>query len=271
VKLLLLSDLHMEFAPFTPDPQAVEEADVVVLAGDIHKGVMGIRWAAETFPSKPVIYVAGNHEFYGGHWDQTLAEMRAEAKALGIHFLENDSVEIDGLRFLGCTLWTDFDYFQYKGRDRRKGAMLAAERGMNDFYLIAAEPLHEGQWGNNGPRLSALHTLCRHQHSLTWLRRELPKGAPARTVVVVHHCPRAESVAPRWVDHSVTPCFASRLPTKVLLGAGLWVHGHTHDSHDYLVGNRTRVVCNPRGYPLPSGADENRAFNLGLLLEVQQQ
>jgi predicted phosphodiesterase len=270
VKLLLLSDLHLEFAPFTPEPPAAAAADVVVLTGDIHVGVKGIRWAAETFPGKPVIYVAGNHEFYGGHWDTTLAEMRAEAKALDVHFLEDDVIEIDGVRFLGCSLWTDFDYFKYKGRERRRGAMIAAALGMNDFYLIAAEPLHKGQRGTNRAPLTVQHTLNRHQQSLAWLRQELSKGVPARTIVVVHHCPRAESVAPRWVDHSVTPCFASRLPTKVLLGAGLWVHGHTHDSHDYLVGNRTRVVCNPRGYPLPSGADENRAFNPGLLLEVQE-
>jgi Icc-related predicted phosphoesterase len=226
VKLLVLSDLHVEFAPFVPGADASAAADVVVLAGDIHKGVLGIRWAAETFPGKPVVYVAGNHEFYGGHWERTLAEMRAEAKELGIQFLENDSIEIGGVRFLGCTLWTDFEYFRYSGRDRRKGATFAAERGMNDFYLIAAEPLHEGQWGNRGPRLSALHTVHRHQESLAWLRGELPKGDPARTVVVVHHAPRAESVAPRFGDHPLTPAFASRLPDKLLRSAALWVHGH---------------------------------------------
>ncbi len=87
--------------------------------------------------------------------------------------------------------------------------------------------------------------------------------------MVVHHCPRAESVAPHWVDHSLNPCFASRLPDEVLLGAGLWVHGHTHESCEYRIG-AARVVCNPRGYPLSSGANENRAFNPGLLLEVRQ-
>src|SRR6185369_1404446 len=69
--------------------------------GDINKGELGIHWAASTFPGKQVIYVAGNHEFYGGHWDSTLTTMRAEAKQSGIHFLENDSIEIDGVRFLG--------------------------------------------------------------------------------------------------------------------------------------------------------------------------
>lgn len=262
MKILLLSDLHIEFAPFTPDPQAATAADVVVLAGDIDKGVKGIRWAAEAFAGKPVIYVAGNHEFYGGHWANTLAEMRAEAKALGIHFLENDSVEIDGLRFLGCALWTDFQYLQH---EHRTGAMRAAERGMNDFRLIKATPLPDVHWNTKRHRLTALHTLRRHQQSLAWLRQDLPKGDLARTVVVVHHAPRAESVASRFADDSLTPAFASRLPDDLLLGARLWVHGHMHDSCDYLVGSRTRVVCNPRGYPLSRGGFENPAFNPGLL------
>jgi hypothetical protein len=259
MKLLLLSDLHLEFAPFTPDPQATAEADVVVLAGDIDKGVNGIRWAAEDFAGKPVVYVAGNHEFYGGHWDTTLAEMRAEAKALGIHFLEDDSVEIDGIRFLGCSLWTDFEYFQYTGRERRKGAMQAAERGMNDFRLIQADPLPNVQ-NTRRDLLTAQHTLDRHKWSLGFLGVELNGGGlpPTRTVVVVHHAPRAESVAPRYADHSLNPAFASRLPDNLLTGATLWVHGHTHASCSYQVGS-TRVECNPRGYPLSGGGFENPA------------
>ncbi len=175
MKLLVLSDLHLEFEPFIPDPQAVAEADVVVLAGDIDVGVNGIRWAAEAFAGKPVVYVAGNHEFYDGHWDNSLGEMRAEAKALRIHFLENDSVEIDGLRILGCTLWTDFDYF---GRDRRNGAMHQVESrtGMTDFGVIKADPLPDVHWKTKRHRLTALHTLRRHQESLAWLQGELPRG-----------------------------------------------------------------------------------------------
>jgi hypothetical protein len=277
VKLLLLSDLHLEFAPFAPDPQAVDEADVVVLAGDIDKGAKGIRWAAETFPGKPVVYVAGNHEFYGGQWDATLAEMRAEAKPLGIHFLEDDAVELGGIRFVGCTLWTDFNYFPSAGLERRKGSMQAAamqdaERGMNDFRLIKADPLPDVQntaGSTRGDRLTAQHTLDRHKWSLGFLGVELNGGGlpPTRTVVVVHHAPRAESVAPRYADHSLNPAFASRLPDDLLTGATLWVHGHTHASCSYQVGS-TRVECNPRGYPLSGGGFENPAFNPGLLVST---
>jgi len=177
-----------------------------------------------------VIYVAGNHEFYGGHWDSTLTTMRAEAKQSGIHFLENDSIEIDGVRFLGCTLWTDFDYF---GRNHRRAALRAVERGMADFRVIEANPLPDNiSPTNNRHRLTALHTLRRHQVSVAWLRKELPKGDRARTVVVVHHCPRAESIAPRYATNNLTPGFASNLPGELLGCARLWVHGHVHDSCD---------------------------------------
>ena len=102
MKLLVLSDLHVEYASFEPDTNATKAADVVVLAGDIHKGADGIEWARETFPDKAIIYVAGNHEFYGQHWDAHLEHLRRKATIHDIHFLENDAVTIEGVRFLGA-------------------------------------------------------------------------------------------------------------------------------------------------------------------------
>ena len=84
MKLLVLSDLHVEFAPFVPDAEAIQAADVVVLAGDIHKGVQGMDWARKTFLNQEIIYVAGNHEFYGQHWDKLLDRLRAQARVHGI-------------------------------------------------------------------------------------------------------------------------------------------------------------------------------------------
>src|SRR3989442_5778678 len=109
MKLLVLSDLHLEFAAFELDRTAAEAADVVVLAGYIHQGTEGIGWARQTFPDKPIVYVAGNHEFYGHHWTRLLDELRLQAGAHGVHFLENESITVQGIRFLGCSLWTDFE------------------------------------------------------------------------------------------------------------------------------------------------------------------
>ena len=267
MKLLALSDLHLEFAPFAPDPVAVAAADVVVLAGDIHQGARDMAWARRAFTGKRIIYVAGNHEFYGHHWDAHLALLRAQAGLHGIDFLENDTVTIDGVRFLGATLWTDFAYF---GASRRSQNMRLAEHTLNDFRLINADPLLPGEgaaklgdqavdsldsldpldpvYRQRSTRLTPGHTLRRHEESMAWLRAELPRGDPDKTVVVTHHFPHQHSCAPQWANDPVTAIFGSKLPHDVLLGARLWIHGHTHDSCDFHLGESSApcVWCTTR-------------------------
>lgn len=264
MKILVLSDLHLEFVAFEPDQDAVRAADVVVLAGDIHMGVDGILWACKTFVDKPVVYVAGNHEFYGGDWDETLDQMRETAKVNDVYFLEDACVTIAGVRFLGCTLWTDFEYF---GQYVIGKLMYEAEHNFSDYtainYLLPTN------------RLTARATLRRHQASRAWLEAELPKGDPAHTVVVTHHYPHKNSTAPKYAGNALTAIFGSHLPEGLLLQAGLWIHGHTHGSSDYRVDGEihgvkryVRVICNPRGYPrgfIP-GDLENQNFNPGLLV-----
>jgi predicted phosphodiesterase len=275
MKLLVLSDLHVEFAPFEPDVEATEAADVVVLAGDIHKGAQGMAWAKKTFPNQKIIYVAGNHEFYGQHWDKLLDRLRAQARVHGIHFLENEAVTIEGIRFLGATLWTDFELF---GSENRPRTMVTAKHGMNDFQSIQAEPfVNEGKRsGYKRLKLTPFHTLQRHQESLAWLKQELQNGVPGmpeRTVVVSHHYPHPHSTHSRWMNDDISAIYGSNLPEDILLGANLWIHGHTHHSCDYKLENSTtsvRVVCNPRGYPVgwKKKDFENPNFNPGLLIEI---
>ena len=252
MKLLVLSDLHVEFSPFSPNPVAAAAADVVVLAGDIHKGREVVPWARRTFEDKPVVLVAGNHEFYWGEWDRTLDALRKEALAHQVHFLENDAITLEGVRFLGTSLWTDFAYF---GQHTVEEAMAAARQFMTDYRRIAG--------------CTPQRTIERHQASRAWLERELARSDEgSRPVVVTHHSPSKRSTAARYRNDPCTPAFASQLPAALLDQAGLWIHGHTHSSHLYRVG-RCRVVCNPRGYPLGwiDGEYENREFDAGLLME----
>lgn len=283
MKLHILSDLHVEFVPHPAHPQAAQAADVVVLAGDIHTGTEGIKWARKSFPDKPVVYVAGNHEFYGHHWDDLLDQLREEAHAQEVHFLESDTVTIDGVRFLGATFWTDYDYF---GRSDRKKNMRAAEMGLNDFLRIKAKTIQPQEiavvlgdasaalrpvrWSR---KLTAVHTLARHQASLAWLKDELPKGDPEKTVVVTHHYPNRNSCAPSYANDPLTAIFGSHVDTRVMLGAKLWIHGHTHGSCNYRIGDSkraVRVICNPRGYPIARYENEfeNRLFQPGLVEEI---
>lgn len=237
MKLHILSDIHLEFSAFEPSET---DADVVVLAGDVAKGDIGPGWARDAFPGKEIVYVAGNHEFYDLDRPETLARLRASAQANQVHLLDNDAVVIstksgEHVRFLGCTLWTDFLFF---GDDMKAAAMDEGQAYLNDFRLI-----WEG-W----ERFTPARSIELYEESLAWLKVELAKSFDGKTVVVTHHLPSAQSVSERFKDSLLTACFASNLDD--LFGQmALWVHGHTHDCMDYEA-NSTRVVCNPRRYPL---------------------
>src|ERR1700691_3069482 len=115
MKLAIYSDLHNEFEPFELDPSMLSTVDLIVLAGDIgtrHRGVEWTKTWAHAIPRTPILMIAGNHEFYGGHFDKVIDEMREAANGTNIQILENDQVVIDGVRFLGCTLWTDFKLYE---------------------------------------------------------------------------------------------------------------------------------------------------------------
>jgi predicted phosphodiesterase len=267
MKILLLSDLHLEFARLSPlwnDERIDDGVDVVLLAGDIAEGTQGIRWARETFVSKEIVYVLGNHEFYGGHIQFLTKQAREVAERMAVHLLERDAVELGGVRFLGTTLWTDFRFF---GAQQRPFAMQAAEMYLNDYQCISiAHSMPGDAVRRRARRLRPGDTELMHTESVEWLREELPKGTADQTVVVTHHAPHRLSVQPRYERDLVTGAYVSDL-THLMGRAALWVHGHMHDSADYRV-NGTRVVCNPRGYARRDGSQENERFEPGLILEL---
>jgi predicted phosphodiesterase len=243
MKILTLSDLHLELSNFK-SPQV--DVDVVVLPGDIHKSNLGIYWARETWPDKPIVFVAGNHEFYKYDRVNVLDNLRIAAKEMNVHFLDNEEVIIEGVRFLGCTLWTDFCLF---GKDKQTVCMNIARERLSDFAVI-----HD-----HGELFTPEHSILLHRQSLEWLESKLlNESFNGKTVVVTHHCPSRESVAPKYQSDLLSACFASRLDH--LMGKSeLWIHGHTHESFDYEL-KVTRVVCNPRGYVLRNSV-ENPSFD----------
>ena len=230
MKLHILNDLHIEFGEFRP-PET--DAHVAVLAGDIGVGKGGLDWARECFPDKPVIYVPGNHEFY--HHDIALIDELKASTPDNIYVLNEDQVVIDGVRFLGSILWTDFGLF---GEADKFFAMQHARRWMTDFSIIQ----------NHGRHLTPEDAIQLHEQGRDWLAVMLAEPFTGKTVVVTHHAPSPQSVSPRFAMDLLTPAFASNLEN--LMGserAALWIHGHMHDSFDYEIYG-TRVVCNPRGY-----------------------
>lgn len=262
-KLLILSDLHLGFGDLEMeiDGKRIDaDADIVVLAGDIGESKACLLWARRCMPDKPIVYVVGNHEMYRNHWDQGLDELRDTACSRDIHFLENEEDTVEGVRFLGCTLWTDYDLY---GRENREICMREAEQRLNDHRLIET-----GDGMTSRVLLTAADALARHRKSRAWLKRRLAKGKPANTVVVTHHAPSRLSISPRYENDLLSAAFASDLHD--LMGrSALWVHGHMHNSSDYIV-NGTRVVCNPRGYVNRwTGEVENKQFVANLTVEVE--
>lgn len=250
MKILILSDLHLEFASFSP---STEEVDLVILAGDIWKKSQGIYWAREAWPNTEVIYVAGNHEFYGCDRRDVLSLLRSAADDTGVHFLDNDEVTINDIRFLGATLWTDFELF---GAILKESAINAGKNGLNDFRLIA----------DRGDAFSPNDAIALCNESVDWLVKKLISvDGISKTVVITHHLPSMQSVLGKYRNDILSACFASNLDE--LLGySNLWIHGHTHDSFDYTV-NGTRVICNPRGY-VNRGKQENLRFNPNCVVEI---
>ncbi len=267
MKIRLLSDLHLEHSDRHPPfvlPAA--DADVVVLAGDIDNGTRAIDWAETAFPGRIVLYVPGNHEYYETDLPVAAAALRNRARAsANVRVLDNDELVVDGVRFIGSTLWTDFDL---AGAASRNLAIAESRKHVVDFRKIRI----------GGDFLTPEQTIDLHRDAVAFLQARLAQPFAGETVVVTHHAPHPGSVHPRWAGNPVNGAFVSDL-TRLMGKSALWMHGHTHDSFDFRVGG-TRVVANPMGYRtsnwrespaagrLASVATENERFDPALVVEI---
>jgi predicted phosphohydrolase len=235
MRLHVISDLHLEYAPFTV-PEV--EADVVVLAGDTAPGVAGVEWAQKALDGRAVLYLAGNHEYYGHSLPGLTADMRNAAAGSLVQVLENDAIVLGGTRFLGCTLWSDFEL---AGRSERRRSMNVCGRVVNDFKMI-----HKS---GNGQALQPQDTLTLHQQSREWLGQQLAVPFHGPTVVLTHHAPVVRERPANPVLAAIGGAFASDL-SELMDGdsVDLWVFGHVHRCVDVTV-NGTRLISNQRGYP----------------------
>ena len=260
MRLWILSDLHMELTRGWDLPAAGDRPhyDVLIIAGDlITRMERGVAWLLERVTDRPVIYVGGNHEAYGTDVDRTIEKARAAAAGTNIHVLENDTVEIEGVTFIGATFWTDFDLF-----GDADYAMQAAVEIMNDYRLIRIK--------NYELRLRPKHTLARHQESRDFIARELRKEKTGPRVVVTHMGPHPTAVR-RGFEHDIaSAAYTSDASDLMAMGVDAWVHGHTHETYDRMVAG-TRLVTNQKGYgPWPPNETtwDNSDFDPRFVIEI---
>lgn len=254
MRLQIFSDVHFDVIAGY-EPELASGVDAVVVAGDLCEGIeRGLRWLRHHLGTAiPIVFVAGNHEFYGTERPAECQHGGRIAAKLGVTMLDDETDVIGGVRFVGSTLWADFALF---GDGLRDAVMQSAARLMPDHRLIRESP-------DPSDLLTPLAAAAQHARSRAWLDRALGRRFDGKTVVVTHHCPHVLSVAAKFKDDLLTPAFVSDLSGMIEKHQpALWVHGHTHASFDYRVG-ATRVVCNPHGY-----GNENPAFDPGLVVEV---
>ncbi len=271
MRLWILSDLHVPARvarTATMFADAMPAADVAVVAGDVCEGVEdAITFLARTITLKmPVVFTLGNHEYYGEYVQEARRTARAWAdRTSNLYLLDDGEVVIDGVRFVGSTLWTDYHLSSHGERARQIAAMYAAERLLSDHNQILMEPERPGYIARN---FSPRDALALHGASVAFLDHALARPHNGSTVVVTHHAPHPGSVSPRFEGDAMTPAFVSNLSSLIdRRQPDLWVHGHVHQPFKYCIrpleGRTTKVVCNPRGY-----LNENPLFDPQLVVEV---
>lgn len=234
----LLSDIHLEAYDYVP---VQTEADLIVLAGDIHSKERAFDWAHRHYPNDQVIYIAGNHEFHGGHLERTLDRLRARSDD-HVRFMEQDELRIGNVRILAGTGWTDF---QSTGNPSL--VMQEAEQGKTDYRKIFT--------GDDARKLKPVDTVRRSRAFYDWLKGKLAEPFAGRTVVVSHHAPLIVPSRYRQPSH-MDAAYANNW-IDLVEQADLWLYAHTHQADDFTVG-RCRLASNPVGY---HGEGENTGYD----------
>jgi predicted phosphodiesterase len=250
-KLFPISDIHAEFLNWQL-PQSRQrlknDGEIVIAAGDIGTKGRGPGFLRYAYPNHQIVNVSGNHEYFGSSIDEMDEHLRQECEKQDIHFLQCDSIEIDGTKISGCTFWTDFELL---GSGNLERAKTEAERYMNDYRSIYYGGKQKGA-------INPLDTIRIHQKHLSWILKQ------QADVIVTHHCPSVQCILEGYKDSLLSSAFASDLEHIVeKCGAKYWICGHSHNAKRFKIGE-TEVVMNCLGYPL----EKIEGFDPALILEV---
>lgn len=281
MKVKLVSDLHLEFSDLEiPN----DGCDILILAGDIliadylyrypnpelvtrKNDLYGPKYRAYYFRKflervsltfKHVIFIAGNHEFYNGKFFKSIQVLKDYCKEFkNIHYLENETLDIEHVTFVGCTLWTSMG-------NANPLVIYQSTKSMNDYAVIRND-----EAGHR--RVRPMDTIMRHRKSLKFIEdavANFDSTLGRKLCVITHHAPSFKSSPPEYINSLTTGAYCTELGNYIAYNPQIayWFHGHTHHAQDYVIGD-TRIVCNPRGYQSRSGS-ENTGFNLNLVIDI---
>lgn len=271
LKIRPQSDIHLEFGDYHVRPLPDDKETVLVLAGDIgivHKcsqleGLYGPFLDRCSKQFRQVVLIMGNHEHYHGSFIRTQEKLQGEIdrrKLANVHLLEKQSVLIDGVNFIGATLWTDCEQGSPHATymwNSMSDAKLIRTGSPNDPYMR---------------KFISTDTVNDHIKAKQYITEavERSKNQGLKTVVVVHHGVTHQSIPEMFRGDSLNMFFVSEMTMDLMdMNPDLVVHGHVHQTLDYVLDStgqicQTRVVCNPRGYV----GHENTGFNDSLIIEV---
>ena len=253
MRVQYMSDLHLEFTlnqEYIHDFFEGETGDILLLAGDIMylKDSIFIRRRFLTELSQKysqVLIVPGNHEFYAyndikAYGDNWMIELRPN-----IHYYYNKVVHIGDTDFILSTLWSKLDPLQEK----------RIQQGMSDFYQI----------GYNGEWLTPRRYNEEYENCVRFIRDAVEKSTAEKIVVVTHHAPSLQTVAPQHQNSILSSAFASDLEDLIRNSRiDYWVYGHSHTNIDCQVG-QTKIICNQLGYV---SSNEHLGFNYNKFFEI---
>jgi predicted phosphohydrolase len=253
LRIKVESDIHIDFEGHFPK---LDDVDLYILPGDVGEDVRGLRFCKELlikYPNLNIIHVPGNHEYYRGN-KYTLEKIDAilseeSFNTLRYHYLQNSSVVLQGIKFIGATLWTDFNNMDPVD-------MVTAQTIMGDFKAIRTK---EGGYS----RLLPNKVVRLHKRSREYIFNELERSEEP-CIVVTHHKPyRSEynDLAPAYevdMDESFDNC--NNLPKY-------WFYGHTHKSEVYLCDRfreEVTFISNCKGYPF----EKSTGFDSDFILDI---
>ena len=270
MKIQLMSDLHLEVHPHY-EPRPAPQAQLLVLAGDIGSYQPGSLLAGSDFGLErfsprhgwpvPVLYVPGNHEYDNLDFDETHARLRDTCERLGITWLEREVRVIEGIRFVGTTLWADFDAL-IADADRAKGAE-HVEKKRSKAFRAANYYLEKTGGTRNGQPMLAPQWREQALVCEQWLRRALAAPFEGITVAVTHFAPSLRSADPRYGLTPGTAGFCNSLDELLPL-AQWWLHGHLHCQQDYTAAG-CRVLANTLGY---AARGEQQGFREQFVIDI---